>query len=326
MALYLSEADVNRVLTMEIALECVARSFRLLGEGKAANSPRSRLRLPNRGVFNFMSAAAPGAGVMGLKAYGVTRGNAPRFYVQLFSSETGELLALMEAGDLGQIRTGAASGVATERLARQDAESVGVIGSGYQARSQLEAVVKARGEQSRITRANVYSRKHRNREKFAEEMTQRLGIEVTPVMSGEECVADADIVITMTSASQPVLKGEWLKDGAHINAAGANHWMRRELDNNAVWNSNIIAVDDLEQAKLECGDLIYPVELGMIRWEEVHSLADFMDANAADRIGRTSPEQITLFESQGIAVQDIVTGIRVYELALERGIGTPLPA
>ena len=326
MALYLSEADVNGVLTMEVALECVARSFRLLGEGGATNSPRSRLRLPNRGVFNFMSAAAPGAGVMGLKAYGVTRGNAPRFYVQLFSSETGELLALIEAGDLGQIRTGAASGVATERLARQDAESVGVIGSGYQARSQLEAVVKARGDSSRIKRTKVFSRREENREAFAEEMAQRLGIEVAPVASGEECVGDADVVITMTSASQPVLKGEWLKAGAHINAAGANHWLRRELDNDAVRRADIIAVDDLEQAKLECGDLIYPAELGIIRWEQARNLADFMDDDVAKRIGRTSAEQITLFESQGIATQDIVTGIRVYELALERGLGTALPA
>ena len=326
MALYLSEADVNSALTMEVALECVARSFRLLGEGGATNSPRSRLRLPNRGVFNFMSAAAPGAGVMGLKAYGVTRGNAPRFYVQLFSSETGELLALIEAGDLGQIRTGAASGVATERLARQDAESVGVIGSGYQARSQLEAVVKARGDSSRIKRAKVYSRREENREAFAEEMTQRLGIEVAAAASGEECVGDADIVITMTSASQPVLKGEWLKSGAHINAAGANHWLRRELDNDAVRRADVIAVDDLEQAKLECGDLIYPAELGIIRWEQARNLADFMDDDVAKRIGRTSDEQITLFESQGIATQDIVTGIRVYELALERGLGTALPA
>lgn len=326
MALYLSEADVNSALTMEVALECVARSFRLLGEGGATNSPRSRLRLPNRGVFNFMSAAAPGAGVMGLKAYGVTRGNAPRFYVQLFSSETGELLALIEAGNLGQIRTGAASGVATERLARQDAESVGVIGSGYQARSQLEAVVKARGDSGGIKRAKVFSRREGNREAFAEEMTQRLGIEVTPVASGEECAGDADVVITMTSASQPVLKGEWLKSGAHINAAGANHWLRRELDNDAVRRADVIAVDDLEQAKLECGDLIYPAELGIIRWEQARNLADFMDADVAKRIGRTSAEQITLFESQGIATQDIVTGIRVYELALERGLGTALPA
>lgn len=326
MALYLSEADVNSALTMEVALECVARSFRLLGEGGATNSPRSRIRLPNRGVFNFMSAAAPGAGVMGLKAYGVTRGNAPRFYVQLFSSETGELLALIEAGDLGQIRTGAASGVATERMARQDAESVGVIGSGYQARSQLEAVVKARGDQSRIKRANVFSRREENREAFAQEMTQRLGIDVTPVASGEECVGDADVVITMTSASQPVLKGEWLKAGAHINAAGANHWLRRELDNDAVRRADIIAVDDLEQAKLECGDLIYPAELGIIRWEQARNLADFMDDGVAKRIGRTAAEHITLFESQGIATQDIVTGIRVYELALERGLGTALPA
>ena len=317
MALYLTEADVNRILTMDIALDTVEEAFRLLADGGATNSPRSRIRLP-RGVFNFMSAAAPGAGVMGLKAYGVASGPV-KFYVQIFSADTGELLALIEASDLGQIRTGAASGVATKYMARADAASVGVIGSGYQARTQLEAVCKVRP----IKAARVFSRKPENRQAFADEMTARLGIEVAPVESAEECARDADVVITMTSASRPVLQGEWLADGAHINAAGANHWMRRELDGDAVSRANIIVADDIEQAKLECGDLIYPAEFGAVRWEQVRSLADVVGGSAA---GRTSPADITLFESQGLAAQDITTGIRVYQIAMERGIGTPLPA
>ena len=154
MTLYLTESEVNEVLTMELALESVEEAFRLMSEGGATNPPRSRIRLPAGGLFNFMCAAAPGAGVMGLKAYGVTRGNPVKFYVQLFSTETGELLALLEAGDLGQVRTGAASGVATKYMAREDAETVGVIGSGYQARTQLEAVCNVRP----IKRARVFSR------------------------------------------------------------------------------------------------------------------------------------------------------------------------
>ena len=317
MTLYLTEAEVNEVLTMELALESVEEAFRLMSEGGATNPPRSRIRLPDSGLFNFMCAAAPGAGVMGLKAYGVTRGNPVRFYVQLFSTDTGELLALLEAGDLGQVRTGAASGVATKYMAREDSATVGVIGSGYQARTQLEAVCAVRP----ITSAKVFSRTAERRERFATRMGERLGIDITPVESGEECVADADVVITMTSTNRPVLNGEWLSEGTHINAAGANHWMRRELDGDAVRRADVIVTDEIEQAKMECGDLIYPAELGSIRWEQVRSLADVVGGNAP---GRNSDADITLFESQGLAVQDITTGIRVYQLAREKGIGSEI--
>ena len=318
MPLYLTEAEVNEVLTMELALDSVEEAFRLMSEGGATNPPRSRIRLPDGGLFNFMCAAAPGAGVMGLKAYGVTRSNPVRFYVQLFSTDTGELLALLEAGDLGQVRTGAASGVATKYMARENSATVGVIGSGYQARTQLEAVCKVRP----IKSARVFSRTAERRERFATRMSERLDIDVTPVESGEECVADADVVITMTSTNRPVLNGEWLSEGTHINAAGANHWMRRELDGNAVRRSDVIVADEIEQAKMECGDLIYPAELGSIRWEQVRSLADVVGGIAP---GRNTDSDITLFESQGLAVQDITTGIRVYQLALEKGIGSELP-
>ena len=317
MPLYLTEAEVNEVLTMDLALESVEEAFRLMSDGGATNPPRSRIRLPEDGIFNFMCAAAPGAGVMGLKAYGVTRGNPVKFYVQIFSSETGELLALLEAGDLGQVRTGAASGVATKYMARENAATVGVIGSGYQARTQLEAVCKVRP----IKSARVYSRSAERRERFATRMGEQLGIDISPVDSGEECVADAGVVIVMTSANRPALLGEWLSAGTHINAAGANHWMRRELDGNAVRRANVIVTDEIEQAKMECGDLIYPAELGSIRWEQVRSLADVVGGSAP---GRNSDDDITLFESQGLAVQDITTGIRVYQLALERGIGSEI--
>lgn len=317
MTLYLTEAEVNEVLTMELALDSVEGAFRLMSEGGATNPPRSRIRLPDGGLFNFMCAAAPGAGVMGLKAYGVTRGNPVKFYVQLFSTDTGELLALLEAGDLGQVRTGAASGVAAKYMARENSASVGVIGSGYQARTQLEAVCKVRP----IKSARVFSRNPERRERFATRMGERLDIDITAVDSGEECVADADVVITMTSANRPVLEGEWLSAGTHINAAGANHWMRRELDGNAVRRSSVIVADEIEQAKMECGDLIYPAELGSIRWEQVRSLADVVGGSAP---GRNSDDDITLFESQGLAVQDITTGIRVYKLALEKGIGSEI--
>ena len=317
MALFLTEDDVKQVLTMDLALETVEQSFRLMADGKATNSPRSRLRLPT-GVFNFMTAAAPGAGAMGLKAYGVTRGNPVRFYVHLADTETGELLTIMEASELGQVRTGAASGVATKDMAREGSSTVGVIGAGYQARSQLEAVCKVRD----IRSAKVFSRTPERRERFASRMSERLGIEVSPAESAEACVGEADVVITMTSSNQAVLEGQWLQPGVHVNAAGANHWMRRELDDEAVKRADVIVTDDVENARAECGDLIYPIERGIIRWEQVANLSDVIGGRT---LGRRGDDDITLFESQGLAVEDVTTGMRVYQLAKERDLGQELP-
>ena len=153
-------------------------------------------------------------------------------------------------------------------------------------------------------------------------MSASLGIEVTASESGEACVKDVDVVITMTSTSRPVLEGDWLSPGTHINAAGANHWMRRELDGKAVGRADVVVTDDIEQAKLECGDLIYPNEFGTIRWEQVISLSDVVAGVAK---GRNSAEDITLFESQGLALQDLTTGMRIYNIAKERGLGQQLP-
>lgn len=313
MALFLTEKEVSGLLSMPLALEAVEEGFRLQAEGRAANSPRSRIRLP-AGHFNFMSAASDGLGVMGHKAYAAVRGHPIRFYMHLCSSETGELLSVMEAGRLGQVRTGAASGVATKYMAREDASTVGIIGAGFQARSQLEAVHAVRP----VSRARVFSRTPERRERFAERMSARLGIEVTAAESAEECVSGSDVVITITSSSRPVLEGGWLSPGAHVNAAGANHWMRRELDGSAVGRCDVIATDDVEQAKLECGDLLYPVERGTVRWEQVRNLSDVV---AGRTPGRRSGDDITLFESQGLALQDIAVGARIYRLALERGVG-----
>ena len=324
MAIFLAEEDVKGLLTMDLALEVVEGAFRQQGQGEATTNPRSRLRLP-RGAFNLMAAAAPRLGVMGLKVGqpfaghdGAFRGGAARSYVQLSSTDTGELLAVMEASVLGQMRTGAATGVATKYMARPDASTVGIIGAGHQARTQLEAVCHVR----KIRSARVFSRASQRRETFASEMATRLGIEVSAVDSAEACVGDADVVITITSSSQPVLRGEWLSQGTHVNAAGANHWMRRELDDEAVRRANVIVADDLDQAKMECGDLIYPIERGLLRWNRVRNLSEVIVGRAP---GRTGDEDITLFESQGLALEDIAAGIRVYQLAKERGLGRQLP-
>jgi ornithine cyclodeaminase/alanine dehydrogenase-like protein (mu-crystallin family) len=238
--------------------------------------------------------------------------------VYLYSTETGDLISLIEASGMGQVRTGAASGIATKYMAREDADTVGMIGSGYQASAQLEAVCKVRD----IKSARIYSRSPENRERLASVMERRLGIEVRAVESGEQCVDGADIVNVVTSSTRPVLLGAWLSPGTHVNAAGNNHWMKQEIDYEVVERSKVIVADDVDGAKIECGDLIYPIDRGITTWNHVRNLSDVV---ASTIEGRTSDDDITLFESQGLAIEDIAVGTRVYEMAKERGLGRALP-
>jgi alanine dehydrogenase len=256
MALLLSEAEVTMLLPMSLALEVVEEVFRCQGEGKLTNKPRVRLPVPG-GVLHVMPAALPESRVMGLKAYATVRGGA-RFVVLLFSAETGSLLAVIEADKLGQMRTGAASGVATKYLARPDADRVGCYGTGWQARSQLEAVCAVR----RVREVHVYGRDPERRVRFAEEMTSALGVRVAAVDRAEAAARDASILITITSSKAPVLEGRWIAPGAHVNAAGSNALQRAELDVDAVWRAALVVTDSREQARLECGDLVAAIEQG----------------------------------------------------------------
>ena len=316
MALYLAEEDVAAVLTMDIALEEVEKGFVHLAEGKAFNFPRNRL--PNGdGAFNFMAATAPELGAMGMKTYDFGA-NSSRFYVQLYDTTTAELIALIEANGMGQVRTGAASGIATKHMARADASTVGMIGSGYQASTQLEAVCGVRD----ITSARIYSRNRENRERLASVMERRLGIEVRPVDSGRECVEGVDVVNVITTAPTPALLGGWLGAGTHVNAAGNNHWMRQEVDSEVVRRASVIVADDVDGAKIECGDLVEPIDRGVLAWDHVRNLSDVVTGQVA---GRRSDDDITLFESQGVAIEDIAVGIRVYRMARELGLGRAMP-
>ena len=216
MALLLTEAEVLELFPMERAIERVEESLRAWAEGEATNQPRQRIFIPGLS-FHTMAAAWQSEGLVGMKVYTVSRSGF-RFLVLLFDGTSGEWLALMEADQLGRIRTGAASGVATKFLARADASRVGVIGSGRQARTQLEAVVNVR----KISEAKVYSRERARREEFAREMSGLLGVTVAPAESAEETVRFGDVVIAATNASQAVVRGEWLRPGAHVNAIGAN--------------------------------------------------------------------------------------------------------
>ena len=316
MPLYLTEADVNRLLTMPIAIDCLEEVFSAQARGEAVNTPRSRIPL-SPGSYNLMSAAWHGKNVVGQKSYTASRAGVG-FHVLIYSTTGEGLLAIIEANRMGQIRTGAASGLASKYMARPNSAKVAVIGSGYQGRTQLEAVAMALN----ISSARVYSRTKINREGFASAMTADLELPVKAAASVEECVEGADVIIAITNASEPVITGDHVRPGVHINAAGANGFLRRELDTAAVTMASVIATDDVAQAQIECADLIRPVEAGRLTWQQVKPLASVVGGETP---GRYSDDDVTLFESQGIALEDVAVGERVYRMAVERGVGIQVP-
>jgi alanine dehydrogenase len=317
MTLLLTEADVRSLLTMPIALEIVEESLRQQGNGELILHPRRRIKLPDNALLHYMAAADTVRGYIGMKLYTVARGTA-RFVVPLFRSTTGEMVALIEADALGQLRTGAASGVATKYLANANARTACIIGTGYQARTQLEAVADVR----RLASVRAFGRDPERREKFCREMSERIGVAVEPMGSGEEAVKGADIVITATPATQVVLEGAWLAPGMHINAMGANWPQKRELDAAAVSRADKIVVDSIEQSKMEAGDLIQAFGEDQSRWNAVQELSQIV---AGKKSGRSSGDQITLFKSNGIATWDLAAAVRVYEMAVARGVGKTIP-
>lgn len=317
MTLLLTEADVRSLLTMPIALEVVEESLRQQAKGELILHPRRRIRTPDNALLHYMAAADTVRGFMGMKIYTVARGVA-RFVVPLFRSTTGEMAALIEADALGQIRTGAASGVATKYLASASARTAAIIGTGYQARTQLEAVANVR----RLERVRAFGRDPERREKFCREMSERIGVAVEPANSGQEAVKDAEILITATSATKIVLEGEWLVPGVHINAMGANWPQKRELDAAAVSRADKIVVDSIEQAKMEAGDLIQAFGEEASRWSSVQELSEIV----ANKIpGRTKSAEITLFKSNGIATWDLAAAVRIYEMAVAQEMGKQIP-
>ena len=313
MPLLLSEEDVRAILTMPLALEAVESAFRRLADGSAMVHPRRRLHLQGFSYLHYMAAADGAGGYEGLKIY-TSSPEGLRFMIPLFRAKTGEFLAILEGDYLGQMRTGAASGLATKLLAREDACEVGIIGTGLQAKTQLEAITAVR----KIKRVRAFGRDVKRRDSFAQEMTTKLHVPVEPAASAEEVVRGAEILVTATTATNPVVEGRWLQPGVHINAVGANFPQKRELDSQAVELAGVICVDSCEQAKMEAGDLIQSFERTPSRWDAVQELAQLVAGRTA---GRTSREQISLFKSSGIAIEDIVTAGRVYELALQRKIG-----
>ena len=317
MTLHISEAEVRQVLSMPLAVEAVEEISRKQATGEVVVHPRRRFELPGGAFFHYMAAADYTAGFVAMKQYTYVRGKL-RFLVPLYEMATGNLLALIEADYMGQLRTGAASGVATKYLARKDARVAAIIGTGGQARTQLEAVATVR----KLESARAYGRDAARREKFCKEMSERVGIPVHPSSSAQESVRGADIISTATTASQPVVRGADLSPGAHINAIGANHAHKRELDDETVSSADVIVVDSVEQSRQEAGDLIIAFHGDESCWTGVKKLSDIV---AGKTSGRTSDGELTLFKSNGIASWDLAVAMKVYALALEKKLGRELP-
>jgi len=298
-----------------MALDAVEQAFRLQGEAKAQNAPRRRCRL-EKGIHHVMNASLPTLGLSGLKSY-TSVGGKTRFHVLLYGNN-GQILAVIEADRLGQLRTGAASGIATKYMARKDATRLGIIGTGHQARTHLEAICQVRS----IASVAAYSPNQEHLAKFCGEMTKSLGIEIRPAGSPEEAVKDVDIVVTATTAKEPVLKGEWLAKGTHLNATGANFLVKQEIDVEAIRRSACVVVDCAEQAQLEAGDLARAAEEEVFYWEDARELGLVVTGEFP---GREDDSEITLFRSTGIAMEDVAMAGKIYEAATKAGIGKPLP-
>ncbi|MQF98452.1 MAG: ornithine cyclodeaminase family protein [SAR202 cluster bacterium] len=313
MTIFLSESDVVGLLDMAGAIDALEKGFKEKSAGTAVNL--SRVRPEANGVGLTMMVSILGSmRVSGFKVMG-----AGKPLVLLYGGESKTLLAVIEASSLGQRRTGAASGLATKYMAAAKANTVGIVGTGFQARSQLEAVCTVRN----IEAIKAFSRNQDKRKEFATIMSDVLGIDVIPVDSAEEAVKDTDIVVTITNVRtlDPVVLGDWIKPGSHINAAGANSLSRRELDETTILRSAMIAVDDLDQAKIECADLVMAVDSGVTRWDQIVELSDIVSGDLTVPIDN---ERLTLFESQGIALEDIAVAAYIYEKAIVRGIGETL--
>jgi alanine dehydrogenase len=317
MTLHINEAEVGQLLTMPMAIAAVEEISRKQAEGTVVVHPRRRFELREGGFFHYMAALDSAAGYVAMKQYTYVKGKLC-FLVPLYSVSTGELLALIEADVMGQLRTGAASGVATKYLARKLAKVAAILGTGGQARTQLEAIHNVR----MLDAVYVYGRDAQGRNQFCDEMSERLSIHVYPKENAADAVREAEIICTATTSARPVLSGAELAPGVHINAIGANYAHKQEIDETAVAKANLIFVDSLAQSQQEAGDLIIPFAKQPGRWSEDHEHCELVGGKVA---GRASDGQITLFKSNGIASWDLAVAAKVYTLAREKGLGRELP-
>lgn len=321
MTLILSLDDVKSVLAMGPCIDAVEEAFRQYSLGNVVQPTRPTIKIAeHRALINAMPAYIGGVEALGVKWVGGYLGNPAlglpvvQAIIILNDGTNMSPLAVMNGTYITAVRTGAAAGVATRYLARADAATAGIIGAGVQAKTQLEAVCAVRP----ITSARVYDVFPEAAAKFAVEMSARLGITVTAAATAEEAVRGADVICTASTSKTPVVLGEWLKAGAHINGIGSHSTDARELDTASVVRSRVI-VDTMDAAMAEAGDILMPIAEGAITAD--HIAGELGDVITGKIPGRSSETEITLFKSQGLAIQDVATAQLVYKAAVAQGIG-----
>ena len=316
-AIYIDEATASKILNMDNALNLVEESFTTYAQGKSFNMTRQRMRI-RKGALHMLPGAVPYKNVIGFKAYTSFRAGLI-FKVHLYDAENGNPLAIVDANEIGRLRTGAATGIATKYMAKKESNTAFIFGGGFQAEAQLEAVYKT----SNIKKAFVTTRKIENAQAFADKMSKSLGIEIIPTQNIENDLPQADIIITITTAVKPLFEHTMLNpNGVHINGAGSNALIRAEVPEKTIEAAEVLAVDSKDVAAIECGDILPSLEKGRLHWNEIVELGEI---TAGFRKGRITENGITIFQSQGMGLQDIMCAEFIYRKAVAENLGIMLP-
>lgn len=322
MVLFLSRKDVESVLTMKEAIDAVEKGFREHGLATVNMPLRSVIRVDkHKGSVLFMPAYIEGMAALGVKVVSVYSDNPSKYnlpttqgIVLLSDPKSGAVVAIMDGTFLTAMRTGAASGVATKYLAKKDAKTVGLIGTGVQGRTQIAGVCEVRA----IEKVKAYDIIADRCSSFCKEIRKELEVDAVPVNSPELAVKGSDIVATSSTSKTPVLNGEWLDEGTHVNAIGSHSPDARELDTTAIRRAKVV-VDSRDAALKEAGDIMIPISQGLIA--PGHIYAELGEIITGKKAGRESTDEITIFKSQGLAIQDVSTASKVYEIATKKGVG-----
>ena len=317
MAIFLSESEVAKLIDFPTAVDVLTDAFLSQAQGTASNRPRIRIPI-NGGTYNLMAAANLAKNVVGLKVYTASKNGAPMLIVLHAADGTG-LLAIMEGGKISGCRTGAMSGISAKYMARSGKHVLGVIGSGFQARAQILGVLAAVS----VERVVVFSRNTEKVDAFVKSMASEIPVPISAVSSTDQVCAESSVVVLITNSSEPVVQTEQIRPGTHVIAAGNNTWLRNEFEPTLAAKASIVVVDDVDQARIEAGELMRASELGLFNWDRAVSLASVV---SGIRKGRTSDEDITLFSSQGIGLLDVAVATHVYGQAKEKSLGAILGA
>ena len=316
-AIYINEQTASSLLTMDDALKLVEESFTTYAQGKSFNMTRQRMRI-RKGALHMLPGAVPYKNVIGYKAYTSFRAGLI-FKVHLYDAENGNPLAIIDANEIGRLRTGAASGVASKYMAKENSQTAFIFGGGFQAEAQLEAVSKT----TNIKKAYVFTRTYENAQNFALKMSKSLGIEVIPTQNIAEDLVKSDIIITITTSTKPLFDHTMLNpNGVHINGAGSNALIRAEVPEKTIEAAEVLAVDNKEVAAIECGDILPSLEKGRLHWNNILELGEI---TAGYRKGRLTDNGITIFQSQGMGLQDIICAEYIYRKAISHNLGVELP-